>query len=169
MPPGLALDRNTGVLSGTPTTMGLKSFALGLTVAGYSGEATRPLSFEIDDFSFAYATNTALVTTATVVSLTPALNDGVSNTSGQTGSLGLLGRHNGTRGSLIPTGATTTYSILTGAMPPGVSLNAATGVISGTPMATGVFDFKVKLTVTFEGASVDAVDSPGQTMRITVS
>jgi len=37
-----------------------------------------------------------------------------------------------------------TWSISSGSLPTGLSLNSSTGVISGTPTATGVFDFTIK-------------------------
>jgi hypothetical protein len=39
-----------------------------------------------------------------------------------------------------------TWSISAGALPPGLGINASTGVISGTPMSSGTFNFTVKVT-----------------------
>ncbi|MFN7974913.1 MAG: putative Ig domain-containing protein [Acidobacteriota bacterium] len=39
-----------------------------------------------------------------------------------------------------------TYSVTAGALPPGLALNAATGVLNGTPSATGTFTFTVTAT-----------------------
>lgn len=46
------------------------------------------------------------------------------------------------------TGGTTpyTWSIMTGALPSGTSLNASTGVISGMPNAAGLYTFEIKVT-----------------------
>ena len=56
-----------------------------------------------------------------------------------------------------------TWSI-TGSLPPGLSLNAATGVISGTPTGTGTFTFTVKVTDS-ENPKVSATKS----LSITIS
>jgi hypothetical protein len=37
-----------------------------------------------------------------------------------------------------------TWSVISGQLPPGLTLTAATGVLTGTPTATGTFDFAVK-------------------------
>ena len=42
-----------------------------------------------------------------------------------------------------------TFSISAGALPPGLSLNATTGVASGTPTSPGPFSFTVTVTDTF--------------------
>ena len=50
--------------------------------------------------------------------------------------------------TIVPLGSAGpfTFSIDSGALPTGLSLNSTTGVISGTPSATGVFTFKIKCT-----------------------
>jgi large repetitive protein len=59
--------------------------------------------------------------------------------------------------SLVPlsAGSSTTYVQRAGGctLPPGVSLNPSTGVVSGTPTATGTFDCFVDATVTNNGIS----------------
>ena len=39
-----------------------------------------------------------------------------------------------------------TYVVSSGALPPGLSLNPATGAITGTPNAPGIFNFTIKAT-----------------------
>src|SRR5207248_1447187 len=51
-----------------------------------------------------------------------------------------------------------TYSISAGSLPPGLTLNAATGAITGTPTAFGTFNFTAK-----------AIDSSGNVASNTVT
>jgi hypothetical protein len=43
------------------------------------------------------------------------------------------------------------YSVLSGALPPGLVLNTSTGAITGTPVASGTFNFVIRATGSFEG------------------
>jgi len=55
-----------------------------------------------------------------------------------------------------------TYSVISGSLPTGTSLNSSSGVISGTPTATGTFTFSIK--------SLDANSYSGtQSFSITIS
>lgn len=51
-------------------------------------------------------------------------------------------------GTLSPQGGTApfTYSIPSGSLPPGISLNASTGALAGTPASAGVFGFVARIT-----------------------
>jgi hypothetical protein len=55
-----------------------------------------------------------------------------------------------------------TYSILSGALPTGLALNAATGEISGTPTTKGTFSFTVQVT-----DSLDAQTQILSSIRVT--
>ena len=166
LPPGLKLDTATGVISGTPTSFGLKSATMRMDVDGYKGTATYLLQFTVDDFDFRYPDVGQLtVAVGTAVSVAPILNDGL-NTITQQGPAKVDGQSNATRGSLIPPGSTTKYALLTGVLPAGVTLDAASGVLAGVPTTAGVYDFTVDLEVTFEGVTVKV--NPGSPFRITV-
>jgi hypothetical protein len=56
-----------------------------------------------------------------------------------------------------------TWAVASGALPTGLALNTATGVISGKPTATGTFTFTVSLT---DGQPVTAQSQP---LRITIT
>lgn len=60
-------------------------------------------------------------------------------------------------GTLIPTGGTGpyTFGIISGSLPPGIGLNASTGVIAGTTIAVGTFPYTARVTDSV-GATADA-------------
>jgi FtsP/CotA-like multicopper oxidase with cupredoxin domain len=125
LPPGLSLGPSTGIIAGTPTTAGTFSFTVMLTDS-MGGTATQPLSIII----IALPT----ITTTTL----PAGDIGVAYTT-----------------TLAATGGTTpyTWSISVGSLPPGLSLGAGTGIISGTPTTAGTYSFTVKVTDTMTGVA----------------
>jgi len=117
LPAPLTLNPVTGVIAGTPTTAGTYNF--GVTATATNGIA---------------ATKALSITVVTPVSITTASLPG--------GSVGVA--YNRT---VAATGGTTPYvwSISAGALPTPLTLNASTGVISGTPNANGTFSFTVKV------------------------
>ncbi len=117
LPPGLSLSPG-GVLSGTPTTAGASQFTV--SVADQSGAAvSRTFRINIEN---------------RLRILTESLPGG---TEGSAYSA-----------ALSAAGGTPPYSwaVPSGSLPPGLGLNAATGAISGTPSASGVFSFTVQVT-----------------------
>ncbi|WP_326819912.1 DUF7927 domain-containing protein [Streptosporangium sp. NBC_01756] len=117
LPPGLTLNAATGVLSGTPTTAGSYSFTARVT-----------------DASSATTTRAVTLVIAPPPVLTFAAPPGGEVSIPYSVSLTVSG---GT--------APYVWSITAGSLPPGLTLNTATGVLSGTPTAGGVFSFSVKV------------------------
>jgi hypothetical protein len=58
------------------------------------------------------------------------------------------------------------YSVLSGTLPTGLSLNTATGVVSGTPSATGAFTFVLRAAGTNQAGSAVNADSVSQAVTI---
>ena len=124
LPPGLSLDSSTGAITGTPTTAGTFDFTIQVTDK-VAGTATANLSI--------------------TVSAAP----GVTTTWLPDGEFGIA-----YSGNVTATGGTTPYawSIASGIFPAGLSLDSSTGAISGTPTATGWYDFTV-LIAGYDGAT----------------
>ena len=135
LPAGLSLGASTGIISGTPTTAGTYGFTVKLTDS-VGGVTTKAFSVTIRP-----------VPTITTTSLP---NGRIFRSYSQT----VVGA-----GGLTPY----TWSIVAGFLPNGLSLNTATGHISGTPTRTGIFSFTIKLT-----DSVGATAIRGLTIRITL-
>jgi hypothetical protein len=131
LPTGLTLH-STGLIDGTPTAAGTTNFTVTATDAGTQTK-----------------TQTLAIVINPVLSITTAsLPDGAMNTAYSA--------------TLVSSGGTVpvTWAVTSGSLPAGLTLNAANGVISGTPTSIGTANF-----------SVSASDSsnPQQTMGAALS
>ena len=123
LPTGLSLNASTGAITGTPTV------AIGGT----------PLSFKITDSS-----NPALTQSANFTLTVSSAALVISSTALPNGQVGTA-----YSATLAATGGTTPYSwtLTSGTFPAGLSLNASTGAITGTPtVAVGSTPLTFKVT-----------------------
>lgn len=126
LPAGLSLNASTGSITGTPT-----------------GPQTGTINFTVAVTDSATPQATTQTANLSIVVTAPPLNVTTSSLSG--GTLGTAYSQ-----TLAATGGITPYawSISAGSLPAGLTLNASTGMISGTPTGnvTGLINFTVKVT-----------------------
>ena len=120
LPDGLTLDPNSGAITGTPTTVGTSAFTVELT------DSTNPRQTATQHLSIAVADPLSISTLS--------LPDGVVNSS--------YSRALSASGGTKPY----TWSIGSGSLPAGLTLDPASGVISGTPTAVNAATFTVNVT-----------------------
>jgi len=140
LPPGLTLGSTTGSVTGTPTSAGIFSFTV--RVADSSSPAATARQ----------AVNAFLVQPATVAILTTTLPNG--SVQLPYAATPLVG------GGVGPY----SWSIQTGGLPTGLSLNHTTGAITGTPNAAGSFAFTLHVT-----DSSGTPQSATQSFTVTIS
>lgn len=108
LPAGLSLNTTTGEISGTPTAAGSTSVTVTATNGGGTS-APATINFNI--------------------ALPPVP---VVTGSSQSGTVGVAFSY-----TVVATNSPTSYAVSSGTLPAGLTLNASTGVISGTPSAAG--------------------------------
>jgi large repetitive protein len=136
LPAGLSIGASTGVISGTPRAAG--SAGGMITVVGSLGDVTiKPYTININ--------------AAPAITGPATLTDWTINRD-----------YPGT--AMIATGGTTPYTWTASGLPTGLSINAANGVVSGTPSATGTFTPTITLT-----DSTGATATRGYTIEINLA
>lgn len=117
LPPGLSLTAGNGLLSGLPTATGTFSFTVTAnSAAGCSG-----------------ARNYTIAIACPALALNPETLPGGTAGAAYNQSL-----------SVTPAGGSYSYSLVSGSLPSGFILNAATGTLSGISNATGTFNFTLR-------------------------
>lgn len=119
LPTGLTLNTSTGVVSGTPTASGTFPFTIQVTDANsLTGQAN--CSITITGSSLVMLCNNP-----------PTVQSGVAYSYQISVS-----------GGVPPY----TFSLVSGSLPPGITLNTSTGILSGTAYTPGTYTFSVKVT-----------------------
>jgi uncharacterized repeat protein (TIGR01451 family) len=134
LPTGLVFDAATGVISGTPTRFAAANFTISATDAN---GCTSDRSY-------------TLTPACAVISITPASL--IPGTVGSPYSQTLSAT-----GGLAPHSS---WTVSSGTLPAGLSLNPTTGVLSGTPTASGFASFTIRVNDASSVASVTTPPSP---------
>ena len=117
LPPGLQLDPATGMIGGTPTAAGAFGFTARVTDS-LSATASKDFSLRILSGLAVTSARPANATAGAPYSHTLTASGGAAPYS---------------------------WSVTAGALPPGLALDPASGVIAGTPSGAGAFEFTVLL------------------------
>src|SRR5580658_3065387 len=123
LPPGLELNTSSGLISGTPTTAGVYKFFPSVTDSAIPPQMA----------STTAGVTISIIAVAPLQAVTPPLPAGAVAT--------------GYTANLVATGGVTpyTWSITSGQLPSGLTLNPTTGIISGTPILTTTANFSVQV------------------------
>ena len=129
LPAGITLNASTGVLAGTATTAGTSSFTVKVTDA-VGQSATKAAGIVV-------AARPSLAFPAPPAGQASVAYSDTLTVTGGTGPF--------------------TWSVPGGGLPPGLTLNASTGVLAGTPAAAGSFAFTVQVSDAFAVTATEAV------------
>jgi hypothetical protein len=130
LPPGLTLAP-AGAISGTPTAAGSFAITIQLSDSASAAPVTRPLTIAV-----------AAGLTITTVPTLPGVTLGKVYTATLAAAAGA---------------PPFTWSVIAGAVPAGLTLNPSTGVVTGTPTATGTFAFTAQVADTASAKAAKAL------------
>jgi hypothetical protein len=141
LPGGLTLIASTGAVSGTPASAGTFTFTVTARDA-------------------ADAANAASASYTVAIADAPVVTGPLNITSPRALPNAHVGAPYSYAVQAVNVRGTAKWTLAGGALPPGITLNAATGVLSGTPTKKGTFNFNARIT--------DAVGSDTLTLTIAV-
>lgn len=120
LPAGLSLNSSTGVIAGTPTASGNSNFTVEASDSS-SPAHTGSMSLSLVVSGQLAFTSTSMpgATVGTSYNASPSVTGGITPY---------------------------TWSVSQGSLPPGLSLNTASGAITGTPTASGSYSFGLQVT-----------------------
>lgn len=141
LPPGLGIT-DSGIISGTPTTQGTSTFTAQVV------DAQSPPDSDLQELSLTVENPTVPPVTIATTSLPNAKRN---KSYGQT---------------IQATGGIPPYSwsIMSGSLPPGLSLNTSTGAVTGKATTIGLFSFTVKAV---DSQATPASDTQDLSIRVT--
>ncbi len=152
LPDGVTINSTTGVISGTPTTIGVTSVNVKVT-----NSASRQYDLAVINITVGAAA--PVTPPAPSIPSAPAINGALSSS----GQEGVAYSYTIAASNTSGTGITGLTYGATG-LPTGLSIDTATGVISGTPGAGSAGSHAVTITVTTNGGT----DSETLNLTITV-
>ncbi len=142
LPAGLTLDPTSGTITGTPTVAGTFHFTITAT-----------------DGVGATAAHAFTITINKLITLSPTdLPNGSASPAKSYHQTILVKGGTPAVGKGVPR---FNFAVTAGSLPPGLSLNAATGAITGTPTSPGSFSFTITVT-----DAVGATGSAGYTITV---
>ncbi|MBI3651216.1 MAG: putative Ig domain-containing protein [Acidobacteria bacterium] len=142
LPNGLTLNAASGVISGTPATAGSFTFTI-----------------RVNDSQTPADTNTRQFTVS--INAPPTAPPNITTTSLPNGKVGVAYRQ-----TLAASDGVAPYlwALASGSLPKGLTLNSATGIISGTPVKKGTWSFVVSLR---DSQAPAASDTQALTIKVT--
>jgi uncharacterized protein (TIGR03437 family) len=130
LPPGFMLDASSGFLSGTPTTAGTYSFTVNVMDSASNNTSKALVMIVAPALAITTASSPPSAAAGTNYSVTFAVSGG---------------------------SPPFTWALDSGTLPPGLRLDPATGIISGTPQAAGAYSFAIRVTDSVKATVVKSI------------
>ncbi|PLP99496.1 autotransporter domain-containing protein [Cupriavidus pauculus] len=142
LPAGLTLS-TAGAISGTPTAGGTYNFTVTAT------DSTGGAGPYVGSQAYSLTVGAATLTLTPSVLPAPTISTAYNSTFSASGGI-----------------APYAFSLISGALPPGMTLNSATGTLAGTPTALGTYAFTVRATDSSTGTGAPYTVTRAYTLSI---